>query len=186
MTDTPHDSARDVDSLDVDEIFALYVDRLNRGERLDANKIFAEHPRHAEELLELLEDFVEIADDGDASTPLGTLGDYTLRRQIGRGGMGVVYDAWQNSVERQVALKVLPPGVAADNKAFMRFMREARTAAQLNHRNVVGVYGMGQEENTPYYAMEYVEGKTLAQILVQIEEADAGTDTVFGTKGEGD
>ena len=97
--------------------------------------------------------------------PLGTLGDYTLRRQIGRGGMGVVYDAWQNSVERRVALKMLPAGVAVDNKAFVRFMREAKTAAQLNHPHVVHVYGLGIEEHTPYFAMEYVEGQTLAEIL---------------------
>jgi serine/threonine protein kinase len=67
--------------------------------------------------------------------------------------MGVVYDAWQNSVDRQVALKVLPAGIAADTKSVTRFIREAKTAAQLHHPSVVSVYGMGVEANTPYYAM---------------------------------
>ena len=76
----------------------------------------------ADEILEHLESFIDLEDCLTSSAPLGTLGDYTLRRQIGRGGMGVVYEAWQGSMERRVALKVLPLGVAADDKAFHRFM----------------------------------------------------------------
>ena len=97
---------------------------------------------------------------------------------------GVVYEAWQNSVERAVALKVLPGAVAADDKAFHRFMREARTAANLSHPNIVGVHGMGQEENTPYYAMEYVDGDTLAQILSKLKGAEPETKTPFGPTDE--
>ena len=96
--------------------------------------------------------------------------------------MGVVYDAWQNSMERQVALKVLPPGVAADNKAFHRFMREAKTAGQLNHQNVVAVYSTGVEEGTPWYSMEFVEGETLAQIIQKIKEVEPESETIFGKK----
>jgi len=135
-----------------------YVDRLNAGEKLDPQQVLKDHPVNGDRILEELQVFLDLGEDKfhDAfitQDPLGTLGDYTLRRQIGRGGMGVVYEAWQNSVDRRVALKVLPAGIAADNKAFMRFMREARAAAQLNHRNVVAVYGMGQEEKAPYFAM---------------------------------
>src|SRR5438093_1565274 len=132
----------------VEDIVADYVDRMNRGERLTSDQVRDAHPELAEELLEHLETFVELTSPSDDNRPLGTLGDYTLRRQIGRGGMGVVYEAWQNSLDRQVALKVLPAGVAADNKAFMRFMREAKTAAQLSHPHVVAVFGMGVEQNT--------------------------------------
>ncbi len=67
--------------------------------------------------------------------------------------MGIVYDALQNSVDRQVALKVLPAGVAADTTTVTRFVREAKTAAQLHHPSVVPVFGMGVEADTPYYAM---------------------------------
>ncbi len=81
------------------------------------------------------------------------LGPVRLIREIGRGGMGIVYDAWQNSVDRRVALKVLPAGVAADARTVTRFVREAKTAAQLHHPSVVPVFGMGVEADTPYYAM---------------------------------
>ncbi len=164
----------------LDRVVAHYVDLLNAGEKLDPVEIIATHPEDGEQILERLEIFAGLISDG--SSPLGTLGDYTLRRQIGRGGMGIVYDAWQNSVERQVALKVLPGAVAADDRAFHRFMREAKTAARLNHPNVVSVYAMGVDDHTPYYAMEMVEGDTLSQIIRTIKEAEEGADTVFGDK----
>ena len=93
----------------LEDVVAEYVDRLNDGERIKRDQILAEQPYLGQEILEHLESFVDFAPDGDSTAPLGTLGDYTLRRQIGRGGMGVVYEAWQGSVERAVALKVLPP-----------------------------------------------------------------------------
>ena len=65
--------------------------------------------------------------------------------------MGVVYDARQNSMDRRVALKVLPPGVAADDKVFNRFVREARIAGKLRHRDVVAIHAAGFDENTPYF-----------------------------------
>ena len=90
-----------------EELLASYVERLNAGEGLDPDRILAENPIDGFELLEYLEDYVAAAPGGSDSSPLGTLGDYTLRRQIGRGGMGVVYEAWQGSMDRVVALKVL-------------------------------------------------------------------------------
>src|SRR5262249_6801897 len=87
-----------------------YVDRLNAGEKIDAAILRAEHPEFADKLLLELEALKEwmSADPLDSGVKsLGTLGDYTLRRQIGRGGMGVVYEAWENSIGRSVALKVL-------------------------------------------------------------------------------
>jgi hypothetical protein len=120
-----------------ERLLGEYVDWLNAGETIDRDAILAEHPDLGPDLLLEIETFKrftlpEAALAGVAAPPIGTLGDYTLRRQIGRGGMGVVYEAWQNSLERRVALKVLPAGVAADNRAFLRFMKEAKTAAQLN------------------------------------------------------
>ena len=139
----------------LDAALSEYIDRLTEGEMLDRRKVLEENPQLGLELWTRLEVFQQMTGSRDSAPPLGTLGDYTLRRQIGRGGMGVVYEAWQGTVDRQVALKVLPAGVAADDKAFHRFMREARTAAKLSHPNVVPVYGMGVEDHTPYYAMEY-------------------------------
>ncbi|MFB3112692.1 MAG: protein kinase, partial [Gemmatimonadales bacterium] len=163
----------------LEELFAYYVDRLNEGEELNPQEILAKHPGLGAELLEYLEGYI----DPDAAPTMPsdrTLGDYTIRRQIGRGGMGVVYDAWQNSLDRRVALKVLPLGIAASDRAFERFMREARTAAKLDHQNIVRVHGMGVEANTPYYSMEHVEGQTLAQILSLLRtDLDVVTDTPF-------
>ena len=79
---------------------------------------------------------------------------------------------------------MLPGAVAADDKAYMRFMREAKTAGKLNHQNIVHVHGMGVEDNTPYYAMEYVEGETLAQVLATVKDADDDAVTPFGRKSE--
>ena len=133
---------RSKDSDRFDELLADYLDRLNGGELLDPDEIVAEYPDIGERILAGLDAFIDLG-VGDSRGDLGTVGDYTLRRQIGRGGMGVVYEAWQNSMDRRVALKVLPAGIAADSKAFIRFMREAKAAGKLQHQNIVGVYAIG-------------------------------------------
>ena len=74
----------------LEKLFAAYVDRLNAGEKLDADTVLAENPFFGEELLNYLDQYLDTASENE---PLGTVGDYTLRRQIGRGGMGVVYEA---------------------------------------------------------------------------------------------
>ncbi len=152
---TPFDDRSDDASL-VEAIVVDYVDRLNAGERLDPFNILAEHPEVGAEVLAKLEVFRDLGPHSLTNEPLGALGDYTLRRQIGRGGMGVVYEAWENSMDRAVALKVLPAGIAADTKACTRFMREAQTAGKLNHPNVVGVYSTGVKEGTPWRRRESV------------------------------
>ena len=148
VTDGKKDSHRGDEERGLEKLFASYVDQLNRGDELNPQEILAKHPLVGEQLLACLEDFVG-AGKAPINVQLQTLGDYTLRRQIGRGGMGVVYDAWQNSLDRQVALKVLPVGVAADDRTFRRFMREAQAAARLNHEHVGRGHGMGVEPNTP-------------------------------------
>ena len=167
-------------------LIADYLERINSGEVVDPADVLAEDPERGPEILGALERFVDLVNEEQPDTPLGTLGDYTLRRQIGRGGMGVVYEAWENSMDRAVALKVLPAGVAADDRSLTRFVREAKTAGKLNHPNVVSVYGMGLKEQTPYYAMEFVEGETLAQMLARIRDAEAETETPFGPKDQVD
>jgi len=167
-----------------DEVLARCLDRLNAGESVDLEDLRKSYPEIAEELIQDLEVFQQVGVTSASGTPLGTLGDYTLRRQIGRGGMGVVYEAWENSMDRRVALKVLPPGIAADERAVGRFIREAQLAGRLNHPNVVSVYGMGVKEQTPYYAMEFVEGETLAQVLARNRDSDPETETPFGKKDD--
>ncbi len=169
---------------DFERIFVAYLDELNLNGFVDPDRILEEQPELGPVILEDIETYIQLRTQEDAGFPLGTLGDYTLHRQIGRGGMGVVYEAWENSMDRRVALKVLPPGVAADERALQRFVREAKTAGQLNHQNVVSVYGMGLKEQTPYYSMEYVEGETLVQIISRIKEGEPESETAFGKRDD--
>ena len=98
-------------------------------------------------------------------TDLGRLGDFQLVCEIGRGGMGVVYEAEQISLGRRVALKVLPFAAALDARQLQRFKNEAQAAACLHHTNIVPVFGVGCERGVHYYAMQYIEGQTLAAII---------------------
>jgi serine/threonine protein kinase len=152
-------------------LIADYLDRLNAGEDLDPATVIAEHPEDGPRILAALEEFVRLEPSAGDGPALGVIGDYTLRRRIGRGGMGVVYEAWQGSLERRVALKVLPAGIAAETRTYSRFLREAQIAAKLNHPQIVPVYGFGVESSTPYYTMELIEGETLAGLLARLRAA---------------
>ena len=93
------------------------------------------------------------------------IGNYEVLRELGRGGMGVVYKAHEQSLQRVVALKVLPAHLAADRSFVERFEREARSSAGLSHPNVVTVYAVGEQQGMYFIAMEYVKGQTVAEIL---------------------
>jgi serine/threonine protein kinase/Flp pilus assembly protein TadD len=93
------------------------------------------------------------------------IGDYRIVRQIGRGGMGVVYEAEQASLGRRVALKVLPTHALDDPQKTIRFEREARAGAKLHHTNIVPVFGIGQAGETQYYVMQFIDGLGLDAVL---------------------
>jgi len=108
--------------------------------------------------------------DGDNWQPelsqhLGQLGDFLLLREVGRGGMGVVYEAEQISLRRRVALKVLPFAAAIDSRQIQRFKNEAMAAAHLRHENIVPVHAVGCERGVHYYAMQFIEGQSLAALI---------------------
>jgi serine/threonine-protein kinase len=94
-----------------------------------------------------------------------TLGNYEIESLLGRGGMGVVYKARQISLDRPVALKLLPPTLSSDNSFVKRFQREARAVAKLTHPNIIHIYDVGREKGLHYFSMEYLEGRTLDEIL---------------------
>ena len=94
-----------------------------------------------------------------------TLGTYQIQREIGRGGMGVVYLAHEQSLQRAVAAKVLAPHLAQDEAYVARFVREARAVAQLDHPNIVTVHSVGEQDGLYYIAMQYVKGRSLAQLI---------------------
>jgi serine/threonine protein kinase len=96
------------------------------------------------------------------------LGDFELIRELGRGGMGVVYEARQISLKRRVALKVLPPAIGLTQQARRRFEREAQAAAKLHHTNIVPVHAIGEDEGHHFYAMDLIEGQSLDHGLRQL------------------
>ena len=98
------------------------------------------------------------------------LGDFVIGREIGRGGMGVVYEARQTSLNRLVALKVLFTSAGLTPKAVQRFRHEAEAAAKLHHTNIVPIYATGEQEGTHFYAMELIEGTSLDQVIRQLRQ----------------
>lgn len=95
------------------------------------------------------------------------LGDFRLLREVGRGGMGVVFEAEQLSLHRRVAVKVLRFGPVSDQDAIDRFHREAATVAHLHHTNIVPIFFVGNEHGVNYYAMEFIQGRSLDDVLAQ-------------------
>src|SRR5262249_30336198 len=100
------------------------------------------------------------------------LGDFRIVREVGRGGMGVVYEAEQLSLARRVALKVLPLAATLDPRHLQRFHNEARAAASLDHPHIVKVHAVGQERSLHYYAMQFIEGCTLDAVIRACRNAD--------------
>jgi eukaryotic-like serine/threonine-protein kinase len=113
------------------------------------------------------------AEHGASEEPaaFGQLGDFRLLRELGRGGMGVVYEAHQISLRRRVALKVLPFAAAIDARQLQRFQNEAMAAAQLQHPHIVPVFAVGSDRGVPYYAMQFIDGQSLAQLIDELRGA---------------
>jgi hypothetical protein len=140
----------------LDVVAEEFLERYRRGERPALSEFAARHPELAEQIHELLPTLVEIEQVGCAPSvpPVHAagfqcpeaLGDYRIFREVGRGGMGIVFEAEQVSLRRRVALKVFPFHALLDPKHLARFQREARAAAQLHHSHIVPVFGVGHCE----------------------------------------
>ena len=113
------------------------------------------------------------AHGGHVRPGLGVLGDFHIIREVGRGGMGVVYEAEQLSLRRRVALKVLPFAAAADPRQLQRFKSEAQATALLHHTNIVPVHAVGAERGVHYYAMQFIDGRTLADVISELRDSRA-------------
>lgn len=99
---------------------------------------------------------------------LGTLGKYEIRRTLGCGAMGIVYEGWDPSIQRRVAIKTVPLSDAADEdiqEGIARFRREAQAAGRLSHPNIVSIYDYGETRSVAYIVMEYIEGPTLKSVM---------------------
>src|SRR5512136_2275154 len=110
-------------------------------------------------------------DESSASMqPIRRLGDFEIVRELGRGGMGIVYEARQVSLNRKVALKVLSGSLGLTTKAVIRFQRVAEVAAILHHTNIVPIYATGEQDGAHYYAMELIEGPGVDQVISQMRQ----------------
>src|SRR5262249_12979510 len=115
-------------------------------------------------------DEAERADASASTPPPAQVGDYRIVREIGRGGMGVVYEAEQVSLGRRVALKVLPSPAGRDGTTLARFRREARASARLHHTNIVPVFEVGQDGDVQYYAMQFIHGQSLDTVIRELRK----------------
>lgn len=148
-----------------------YLAELEGGGTPSAQALLARHPDLAPWLqpylasLDLLH-AAAVHHRTPAEPPLpGPLGDFRILREIGRGGMGIVYEAEQVSLGRRVALKVLPLAAALDERQRCRFQRESQAAALLSHPHIVPVHAVGCERGLHYYAMRYIDGRSLAALI---------------------
>ena len=161
-----------------DEFAAHY----RAGQRPSLQEYIDRYPDLADEIRELFPAMVEIEQVRDdqqhpaepaAALPapaIRQLGDFRIIREVGKGGMGFVYEAEQMSLGRHVALKLLPRNMLIDAKAKQRFEREAKAAARLHHTNIVPVFGIGEDDGMPYYVMQFIEGLGLDAVLEELKK----------------
>ncbi|MHC4133846.1 MAG: protein kinase domain-containing protein [Planctomycetota bacterium] len=159
-------------------IIAEWFEDKGRGSEDKPEDLIRSHPELAEELRSQFAvlGLIDRAFPHAESVPEGLpeiVADYRLVREIGRGGMGVVYEAEQVSMERRVALKVLSVGITGSTHAVKRFQREAKAAGRLHHTNIVPIYGMGQHAGYWYYAMELVQGAPLGRVIAEMRNRSA-------------
>jgi serine/threonine protein kinase len=155
-----------------------FVEAFRQGRCPSVEEFARRYPAHADDIREILPALLlmEQAKSPDASgqqypadaAPLQQLGDYQILREIGRGGMGVVYEARQLSLGRHVAIKVLPSHALLDPRQLGRFQREARSAAKLHHTNIVPVFGVGEQDGLHYYVMQFIKGLGLDTVLDEL------------------
>src|SRR5262249_24193064 len=159
-----------------------FLARFRAGERPSIEDLAARFPELADQIRDLLPALVMVEQgltidpdpNGPPPAPVPSpvkerrLGDYSILREIGRGGMGGVSEAEQVSLERRVALKVLPGHLADDHDGLERFRREAKAAARLHHTNIVPVYEVGRAGEVAYYAMQFIEAQGLDKVIDEL------------------
>jgi serine/threonine protein kinase len=152
-----------------------FTEQLNRGEQPSVEEYVEKHPEIAELLRGALQALGKVRRPDVEAAMAETdpilaepLGDFRLIREIGRGAMGIVYEAEQLSLKRRVAVKILPCAAALDPRRLERFKVEAQAAASVRHEHIVEVYFIGCERGVHFFAMQYIEGLTLAAIIAEL------------------
>jgi serine/threonine protein kinase len=187
MNDLPELESAELEAL-VADLADEFLERQGRGEQPDIADYAERHPEHATVIRRVLSSlqWMSVSSVGEQPRPpllegalpgKGCLGDFRLLREVGRGGMGVVYEAEQISLGRRVALKVLPFAGALDPLQLQRFKNEAQAAAHLHHPNIVPVHAVGCDRGVHYHAMQFIEGRTLADLINELRQRSALTPT---------
>jgi serine/threonine protein kinase/WD40 repeat protein/tetratricopeptide (TPR) repeat protein len=166
----------------VGKVAEAFLARYRRGERPSLTEYTDQYPELAEQIRDLFPALVVMEELGSVEGPAPAsgavadkrpipeqLGDYRILRWVGGGGMGVVYEAVQESLGRHVALKVLPGYALQSPTHLERFKREARAAARLHHTNIVPVHGLGEHAGVHYYAMQFIQGQGLDVVLKEVK-----------------
>src|SRR5262245_31385820 len=183
---SPSASPRGSPSSGLDPINRLadeFIARYRRGERPSLTEYTEKYPELAEQIRELFPAMVtmerlgalDVAAGDEAAGALSEgavpqlLGEYRVLREVGHGGMGVVYEAMQETLGRHVALKVLPFHGLLGSHRLERFQREARAAARLHHTNIVPVFGVGEDKGIHFYAMQFIQGQGLNEVLREVK-----------------
>jgi serine/threonine protein kinase len=179
------------------EMVEAFAERTLAGESVDVDRLVADYPGWDEAFRKLLpalrglavldhagdlaSDHVVAGDPHELDPAQGRiLGDFQIVREIGRGGMGIVYEARQLSIGRRIALKVLPLAAVVDPKTLKRFQLEAQVAGLLQHPRIVPVHAVGTVGEVPYFAMQFVEGGSLARLIIELR----GLDDQGGKRGD--
>lgn len=179
------------------EAMEEYLEQLESGIRPNRKAILDRYSDIADELAACLEglDFIHCVAPQlkeaeprtpNSTPPLATLGDYRIVRELGRGGMAVVYEAVQLSLGRAVALKVLPFASMLDERQFKRFQNEARAVASLDHPHIVPIYGFGTDRGVNFYAMRLIDGPSLDHVLHHLQARNLEENCPAETHAEGE
>ena len=165
---------------ELDRLVEELIQRFQAGELLHFDEIARDYPHYADRLQQLWPSLTALTAMGQressADTPDGSnvphvslcnqkIGDFRILREVGCGGMGVVYEAVQVSLARRVAVKILHSSGRLDDRQIQRFRNEAIAAGSLQHPNIVPVYSVGSDEGVQYYAMQFISGQTLSDII---------------------
>ncbi len=181
MTNAWADSDSNVDTPDaIGALAEEFLSHVRQGLKPQIVDYCSRYPELASRINDLFPTLLMMEKCGEAATDelrnsdarTESIGDFQIIREIGRGGMGIVYEAEQKSLGRRVALKVLPPSATPSNSATERFRRESRSAARLHHSNIVPVFGVGEHEGLHYYVMQYIDGVGLDKVLVQLDRSN--------------
>ena len=181
---------------DLNEVLSYLIDEfmaaMEMGKEVSIAELAARHPEFAVQIrstLETLQD-LENLDKSLLSTeaeakerhPLKTLGDFKLMREIGRGGMGIVYEAVQTTLDRRVAVKILPFAAVADAQRLKRFQNEIRAAGSLHHPHIVPVFTVGVDRGVHFFAMQFIDGPSLDEVIQNLKgNSDSERDITTGS-----